>query len=116
MADETAKLLTCEETGRVGGFTRAKNLSAEKRREIAKRAAQARWRKKNGGGGPEGGGAPNGGGDVDGRPTPGILSSPVPNIMSTLRRGPKPCRKSFNPNRKASASVTRFDFGGNRAA
>jgi hypothetical protein len=32
------------ELGRKGGKARAKNLSAKKRREIAKRAAGARWR------------------------------------------------------------------------
>jgi len=32
------------ELGRKGGTARAKNLSARRRREIAKRAAGARWR------------------------------------------------------------------------
>ena len=32
------------ELGRKGGTARAKNLSAKKRREIANRAATARWR------------------------------------------------------------------------
>ena len=32
------------ELGRRGGKARAENLSAKKRREIAKRAASARWR------------------------------------------------------------------------
>ena len=31
--------------GRKGGLTRAANLSAERRREIAQKAAQARWGK-----------------------------------------------------------------------
>ena len=35
-----------QELGRVGGKTRAKNLTAEKRREIARKAAAARWKKK----------------------------------------------------------------------
>ena len=35
------------EWGRQGGKTRAKNLSAEKRRESARKAAQARWQNKN---------------------------------------------------------------------
>jgi hypothetical protein len=48
MADQGPKLigLTCEETGRIGGFTRAKKLTPEQRRESARRAAQARWAKK----------------------------------------------------------------------
>jgi hypothetical protein len=45
MADE-AKVLTIQEVGRRGGVSRAKNLSSEQRREIARRAAQARWAKK----------------------------------------------------------------------
>jgi hypothetical protein len=35
-----------QECGRVGGQTRAKNLTLEKRREIARKAAAARWSKK----------------------------------------------------------------------
>jgi|ERR1700722_10216651 len=61
MADQgLKKLLTCEETGRLGGLTTAKKLTPEQRRESAKRAARARWRKKGGDGG-NGGGPPNGG-------------------------------------------------------
>lgn len=49
MADATAaKFLTCEETGRLGGLTRAQKLTPEQRRESARRAAQARWAKKAG--------------------------------------------------------------------
>jgi hypothetical protein len=33
--------------GRMGGKARAKGLSARKRKEIAKKAAQARWRKQS---------------------------------------------------------------------
>jgi hypothetical protein len=33
-----------QELGRLGGQTRAKNLSAEQRRAIAKKAAEARWK------------------------------------------------------------------------
>jgi hypothetical protein len=33
------------EMGSKGGKNRAKNLTAEQRREIAKRAAEARWKK-----------------------------------------------------------------------
>ena len=33
--------------GLIGGNARAKSLSAKKRSEIAKKAAQARWNKKN---------------------------------------------------------------------
>jgi hypothetical protein len=32
--------------GKVGGDARAKKLTAEERREIARKAAQARWRKE----------------------------------------------------------------------
>jgi hypothetical protein len=49
MADETVvKLigLTCEAAGRIGGLSRARKLTPEQRREIACRAAQARWAKK----------------------------------------------------------------------
>jgi hypothetical protein len=35
-----------QDLGRVGGKARAKNLTAEKRHEIAKKAAAARWKKK----------------------------------------------------------------------
>jgi hypothetical protein len=48
MADETVKLITCEEAGRTGGLSRARKLSPEQRREIARRAAAARWAKKTG--------------------------------------------------------------------
>lgn len=37
------------ELGRMGGATRARNLSAKKRSAIASRAAQARWIQKRGG-------------------------------------------------------------------
>lgn len=33
--------------GRKGGLTRARNLTPERRKEIAKKAAGARWRKKS---------------------------------------------------------------------
>jgi hypothetical protein len=43
--DETGgKNQVAVELGRKGGKARAKSLSAKKRREIAKRAAGARWR------------------------------------------------------------------------
>lgn len=32
--------------GRIGGKIRAQNLTAERRREIARKAAQARWHKR----------------------------------------------------------------------
>src|SRR6266567_2046019 len=48
MADRTAKLLTCAEAGHVGGLARARKLTPEHRREIARRAAHARWAKKLG--------------------------------------------------------------------
>jgi hypothetical protein len=41
---EDGKSKAAVELGRKGGAARAKNLSAKKRREIAKRAATARWR------------------------------------------------------------------------
>jgi hypothetical protein len=47
MADEALKkVLTCEETGRLGGLTTARKLTPEQRRESARRAARARWAKK----------------------------------------------------------------------
>ena len=47
MVDE-AKILTCQETGRLGGLTTARRLTPEQRRESARRAARARWGKKTG--------------------------------------------------------------------
>ena len=41
---EAGKNKAAVERGRKGGAARAKSLSARKRREIAKRAADARWR------------------------------------------------------------------------
>lgn len=41
---EDGKSRAAVELGRKGGAARAKSLSARKRREIAKRAAGARWR------------------------------------------------------------------------
>lgn len=48
MADErvVAKDALMVEFGRRGGVGRAKSLTPEQRREIAQRAAQARWAKK----------------------------------------------------------------------
>lgn len=48
MGNESARAaaLTCEETGRIGGLTRARKLTPEQRKEIARRAAHARWGKK----------------------------------------------------------------------
>jgi hypothetical protein len=40
--------LTIKEAGSLGGKQRAKNLSAARRKEIAKKAAAARWPKKGG--------------------------------------------------------------------
>lgn len=54
MADQTVKL-TCEDMGRVGGFERARKLTPQQRRDIAQRAARARWLKKDGGGNGGGG-------------------------------------------------------------
>jgi hypothetical protein len=38
-------LKAIQELGRIGGQTRAKNLTAARRREIAAQAARARWGK-----------------------------------------------------------------------
>lgn len=45
-ADEPARSQTARKAGKAGGPARAKALSAEKRKEIAAKAATARWRKK----------------------------------------------------------------------
>jgi hypothetical protein len=52
--------ITAREMSRLGNAARMAKLSPERRKEIARRAAQARWKKKNGGngGGPENGGVP----------------------------------------------------------
>ena len=39
--------MTASEMGKKGGASRAKKLTEEERRESAKRAAEARWGKKN---------------------------------------------------------------------
>jgi hypothetical protein len=82
-------------------------MTAERRKEIAKLAALARWRKKNGGG-PEGGGSPNGGGER--------REAQIPGIMSTPRKAPKPCRTPPIPTRKAEVSLSLFDVEAKRAA
>jgi len=46
-ATDRRVLKAIQEPGRIGGKTRAKNLSGERRREIARKAAQARWKKKS---------------------------------------------------------------------
>jgi len=43
ISSELMKVL--QELGRVGGQTRAKNLSEERRHEIARKAAAVRWKK-----------------------------------------------------------------------
>lgn len=43
-ATEDGKSKAAVELGRKGGVARAKSLSTRKRREIAKKAAHARWR------------------------------------------------------------------------
>jgi hypothetical protein len=45
MADQT-EVLTLKEVTRLGGLARAKKLTPEQRQESARRAAQARWGKK----------------------------------------------------------------------
>lgn len=42
---EDGKNKAAQELGRKGGKARAKNLTKKQRQEIAKKAAQARWRK-----------------------------------------------------------------------
>ena len=46
MADETAKIITCADAGRIGGEARARKLTSEDRTRIAKLAAHARWARK----------------------------------------------------------------------
>lgn len=43
-----------QKQGKIGGKKRSANLSAERRKEIAKRAAKARWAKKTGDAGRKG--------------------------------------------------------------
>lgn len=45
MADQT-EVLSIKEVGRRGGLSRARNLTPERRQDIARRAAEARWGKK----------------------------------------------------------------------
>jgi len=83
MADAT-EVLTIKEVARRGGVARARNLSAERRKEIACRAAQARWGKKANGS-PDGA-PPDGGGGSDDRRVLATLAGPTAGIMSTRRR------------------------------
>jgi hypothetical protein len=77
MADET-EVLTIKEVARRGGVGRAKNLSPARRKEIACRAAQARWGKKDNGS-PDG--APPDGGGPDDRRVLATLAGPTAGIM-----------------------------------
>jgi hypothetical protein len=43
MPPETGKNKVAQELGKLGGQKRAQNMSAEKRSEIAKKAAEKRW-------------------------------------------------------------------------
>ncbi len=90
MADQAAKLisLTCEETGRIGGLTRARKLSPEQRRESAQRAARARWAKKHSTPDPPGPPDPNG-------PHRDVQCAEA-GIMSTPRRRPVVSASSAN--------------------
>lgn len=45
--DESTKDSAAAELGRKGGQARAKNISPERRAEIARKAAAARWKKTN---------------------------------------------------------------------
>jgi hypothetical protein len=42
---DPAVLKAIQQLGRMGGQTRAKNLTPERRREIARKAARARWKR-----------------------------------------------------------------------
>lgn len=87
MADQSTKLLTCEEIGRLGGLTTAKRLTAEQRRESARRAARARWHKKSGGGDSPDPTDPKGPGrDHQGAEAGIMLSSRRPNVSASPDR------------------------------
>ena len=49
MADRGVKIITqtCGAAGRIGGLTRARNLTPEERTRIARLAAKARWARKS---------------------------------------------------------------------
>ena len=79
MGDQV-KTFTATEWAQNLAAARSRKLSPERRKEIAKLAAEARWRKKNGGDNGGGGGSPEGTGGEQ-RP---IIAS----IMSTRRRPP----------------------------
>lgn|GEM_PF-6490794 len=66
MADGSPEKFTPKEWSQRGNAARSRKLSPERRKEIARLAAQARWKKKNGGGG--GGGGNNGGGAPANKP------------------------------------------------
>ena len=57
MATDPVDTFTASEWARRGAVARAAKLSPERRKEIAQRAAKARWAKKNGGGDGGGGGS-----------------------------------------------------------
>jgi len=44
--DNSGKNKAAQELGRLGGKARASKLSANRRREIARKAAEARWKKR----------------------------------------------------------------------
>jgi hypothetical protein len=46
MAEEKEKNLNAVQLGRLGGKARIKKITPEKRREIARNAARARWAKE----------------------------------------------------------------------
>jgi hypothetical protein len=66
-----AEKMTVEEMARMGGLASARKLTPEQRRENARRAAQARWRKKET--------PPNGGGN--GGPAGPIVNAGEPNTV-----------------------------------
>lgn len=45
--DESAKTKSGRKGGLIGGPSRARSISAERRREIARAASNARWRKRS---------------------------------------------------------------------
>lgn len=96
MADAT-EVLTIKQVASLGGFATARKLTAEQRRESAKRAARARWAKKHGAPTPPTHPDPKGPqwveGDLGGDDIAGILLSPPKR---------KPARQSGAANDRAA--------------
>lgn len=92
MAKHSVGELTIREMSRLGNLARSKKVSPERRTEIARKAAQARWAVKRN---PEP--DPNGPESVQ-RPI-----SDATGITLNSRRGPKPCHNRRSTTRKSSA-------------